>query len=318
MKCLRQQIETFENSNISQLYDDYNATTTYIFESDDQNLTNSSVVRYGNYYYRSLVNDNIGFNPEEYNATNPSNDKAKWVKWGVSNKFSMLDTSSTTVSKNINNDIVVEFQRNLIDTLVLGQLTTSNITIEHYDSDDTLLDNHTQVIEFGASDEVVDLWSYIYKPYSMTINRSIKIDLPPIGYKIKVTISEHPILNYSSCGFLVGGESLNMGCTSFDIDFNYQSYSSTDTDKFGTTTIIKRNIQDLVDFETTIESSSLKKVEREIKDIYDEIVVFILEDRDGASAKYENLITFGKIENVNKVLVSDNDTVISWSIFESL
>ena len=43
-----------------------------------------AIVRYGNYYYRTLINGNTEYNPEEYLGT-------KWVRYGVSNKFAMLD-----------------------------------------------------------------------------------------------------------------------------------------------------------------------------------------------------------------------------------
>ena len=97
MIILPQQIESFTSSTLHDDFSEYNPDTTYTYESDETNLTNASVVRYGTFYWRSFVTSNEENEPKEGSAF--------WSKYGVSNKQAMLDlrsqTKSTTTRKTV-------------------------------------------------------------------------------------------------------------------------------------------------------------------------------------------------------------------------
>jgi len=309
MKLVQQQISNFLTSNITEPFPEWDSTTTYTFEEDSTSLTSDSVVRYGNYNYRSLTNDNLNFNPED-------NLNTSWVKWSVSNRYAMIDISSTTKTSIADDDIVVEFLRGSIDLIGVGNLTASGIIIEHYNSADEIMPDATQNISFSVNEGVYDLWSYIYAEYSLEMDRGIKIDIPPLGYKIKVTIKKQASLNIAECGFFIAGEAANMGKTLSEIGFSFNSLSTVVTDTWGKTTIIKRNIQDLVDFETSIPRNETISMKRKIKSIYDEIVLFVIDPSD--DSPHENILTLGKVQDADTVLTDMSKTIITWSVFESL
>lgn len=308
MIYIQQQIENWLTSNIIQTYPDYNPATTYIKE-DITTPSNSSVVRYDGYYWRSLTNANIGNDPEETEGV-------YWNKWKVSNTYAMLDQKSLTKTTDIGDDIVVEFVRNQIDSLGLGYLETSSIKIEHFDELGAIIDSATQEINFSVNEEVYDLWSYMYAPYSEKIDRGIYFPIPPIGYKVKVTIGQLGSTGQAACGFLIAGEGVDMGETLDEVGFNFNSFASAETDAFGNLNIIRRDVQDLVDFETAIDRAENPRVRRRIKGIYDEIVLFVIDP--SSDSDFENMITLGKIQDASTVGRVMSKNIISWSVMESI
>lgn len=308
MIYIKQEVETWLSSNITQDYLDYNPATTYIYE-DIASPSNNSVVRYKGYYWRSLIDSNTGNDPE-------STEDKYWVKWTVANTYAMLDQKSLTRTVNENDDIVVEFTRNQIDSLGLGYLETSAITIEHYTEAGVLIPEATQTILFSVNDTVYDLWSYIYDEYTTKIDRGIYIKVPPIGFKIKVTISKNTTSSNSACGFLVAGEGVNMGDTLNEVGFSYNSFSYSETDTFGNLDIIRRNVQDLVDFETVIEKGENPNARRKIKSIYDEVVLFVIDPSD--DTVFEHMLTLGKVQDASTVGSVSTKNIISWSVMESI
>ncbi|MEA3344322.1 MAG: hypothetical protein U9Q16_01400, partial [Patescibacteria group bacterium] len=157
---------------------------------------------------------------------------------------------------------------------------------------------NTKSYSFSTHEDVTDYYSYMYSLYTPAVDRSILFDVFQIGTKIRVTLTQELTTGQAKCGFLVGGESVNMGESLYGVNFSFQSYSVKDTDDFGIVDITKRGIQDLVDFETDIPSSILSNTKRKIKTMHDEIVVFIVDDTATDESKYENLLTLGTVENV--------------------
>lgn len=307
MKYVKQEIENWLSSNIVKEYNDYDDTVTYSYEDVNATPTNVSVVTYKGYYWRSLIDNNIGNNPELTENT-------YWNKWKVANINAMLDQKSLTATTSINS-IVVEFKRGLSDTIGIGYIESSKVTIEHLKIDDTLLTDFTQEFLFSVNEDVYDYYSYIYGPYSEQVDRTLYIPIATVGYKIRVTI-EVSISNKASCGFLICGEAQDMGCTLDEVGFNFNSFSTTETDTFGNLTVVKRDIQDLVDFETAIDKGLVSKARRDVKKTYDDVIMFVVDD--SKDSDFENAVTLGKIQDVGMVGSNSTKNFISWSIMETI
>lgn len=304
MKFLKQQIDTFLTTNITESVPEYDPETNYTFESGDP--TNDSLARVGSYIYRSLVTDNLDNHPEE-------NLNTKWVKWDASNAYSMLDMKSNTKTT-LNDDIIVTFDwARDDDTIVVGNYAAERIRVEVLNALDEVL--WTYDTPNTINDAVTDYWSYIYAGYDFEINRATMIKVPgtldPV--KCRVTIFQH-ITEPAECGFLVGGNAFNMGCTLMDVSFNFNSFATKEFDAFGTANIVKRAIQDISDFETLIDSFEIPTMKRKIKEIYDDVVVFIVDDRE--ESKYENMITLGTVQDASVIHSNLNKSTITWSVVE--
>lgn len=310
MNFVRQQITSFTSSNAVQEFADWDAATTYTLETDNNNLTNSSVVRFGNYYYRSLTTSNTGNNPED-------TINIYWVKYQVSNTYAMIDLSATTQTIVEANDLIVEFTRSTIDTIGVGNVEAQEIIIEHLDSLGAVLSEYTQTVSLSINEDVVDKWTYIYSDYTDKLQRSIKIEINPIGSKIRMTFKKRLSVDRASCGYLIGGESVFMGKTLYDVGYNFRSYAVKETDAFGTLNIVKRNVQDLVDFQTILEDIKLTMtLKSKIKEIYNDIVLFVIDSSE--QSDYENMLVFGVIENAGVIINTPGATYMNWSVMESI
>ena len=307
MQYVKQEIVNFLSTNLTDTYNDWVSTTTYTVEADTA-LTNASVVRYGAYYWRSLVTNNIGFNPKEYENT-------KWMKWAVSNKYAMLDLAAQTESTYAG-DLTCTFAiAKGTDTIGIGYYDADTILVEVLDDLNAVLwsyETPTTIYE-----GVDSWWTWTYPLYEYESNRATMIKIPSsVGTKCRVTFNKSVEAAVTSCGFLIAGSAVDMGVTLSDVKFKFTSYAVKEIDSFGTLTITKRAIQDIVDFNTIIDNGVFSSNNRKIKEIYNDIVMFVVDE--SVDSRYENLITLGVIQDAFPVLTEYNRTIVSYSIMEAI
>lgn len=307
MQYVKQQITSFLTSNLTQLYPDYNPTTTYVLESGTP--TSASIVRYGAYYWRSLTNGNVGFNPEEY-------ENIKWIKWQTSNAFAMLDVSALSKSIKTGDDMIVSFAlTKSTDTIGIGYYEADTILIEVLNASDVVMWDYE--VPSTIFDGVEDWWTWTYPSYVYETDKNIMIKIPSaLGTKCRVTFTKPADEAQASCGFLVAGEAVDMGTTLSRVSFSVKSYAVKSYDDFGTLSIIKRAVQDVVDFETLIDKGTFVSKKRKIKEVYNDIIMFIVDENE--SSTLENLITLGVIQDAKPVIDEFNKSIITWSIVEAI
>jgi len=306
MIYIRQQITGFTASNVTESYNDWLSTTAYVYESGTP--TNASVARYDTWYYRSLVDANTNQSPVDF-------ENVKWVKWQISNKMAMLDLSAKSKTIKTGGDLTVTFKQNRMDTLVVGNYEAMYITIEILDTDGTTVLWSTST-EDTLNIDVVDYYTYIYTDYGYEADRAVKIDLPMWGEYLRVTFVKSTEATLTSCGYLVGGNKIAMGQTLYGVGLGFNSFAVKEFDDFGNLKIIKRAVQDIVDFETVIPNEEIPAMRRGIKSVYDDIVCFVVDETD--NSKYEGLITLGTIQDANIVISNPTVTTVSWSIIEAV
>ena len=308
MQYVKQQLTEFTSTNLTDTYSAYDDAEPYVLETDNDNLTDASMALYNNYYWRSLVNDNQGFNPKTY-------EDIKWVKYKVSNKYAMLDLKAQSKSIFEGGDMVVTFKQNRHQTIGIGNYEAEYLTIEILDTDGTTV-LWSQNTDSPLNQNVIDYYTYIYEPYNYESDRATKFDLGIVGEYIRITFHKSAENTRTACGFLILGDAVDMGTTLFGVNFSYNSFANKTTDDFGAYNITKKAVQDLVDFQTVSASGNVPTLRREIKSIYNDIVMFIVDERD--NDKYENLLTLGIIQTSSVLLQNDVETVISFSISESV
>ena len=192
MKYLYQNISTLSESNLVDTFSEWSPLTTYSFESGTP--TNASVVRYGSYYYRSVIDGNLNNNPEEY-------ENIKWTKYGISNKYALLDLHSTSSSVSLTNELMVKFRQIDIGSIAIGNINARKIVIQLLDASDTVDWEYDS--GYFDNEGVIDYYSYIYEPYDSKIIRAILKDLPFLDYYVKVTLYSVGEDSKASCGFLI-------------------------------------------------------------------------------------------------------------------
>ena len=307
MQYIKQELTEFTSTNLTDTYSDWSDLITYIVEPDNA-LTNASVARYGSYYYRSVTSANLNFNPNTYSDI-------KWVKHAVSNKYAMLDMSSNSKSIVEGGDLTVTFIQNQSSVLGIGNYEADYIIIDILASDGTtILWTYNTLSNVNAN--VYDYYDYIYEPYSLDQDFTTKVNLPIQGSYVRLTFHKLLSTDRSACGYLIAGNPMDMGMSLMQPKFGYNSLTTKDISAFGNLDIKKSFVQDIVDFETVIASTYLPRMRRELKKIYDEIVLFIIDERD--VSEYENLMTLGVIQDASVVLENNVESVISFSVVEAL
>ena len=308
MQYVKQELTEYVSTNLTDIYNDWSPTTTYILEVDDENLTNASIVRYGAYYYRSVTNNNLNFNPVEY-------ENIKWVKYAVSNKFAMLDMSANSKSIVEGGNLTVTFLQNQASIIGIGNYEADYILIEILAPDGvTVLWSYQTPSTINAN--VYDYYDYIYEPYLLNQDFTTKISLPILGRYIRLTFTTVPLTGNSACGYLIVGNPVDMGMSLMGVKFGYNSLTTKEISEFGNLVVDKSFIQDIVDFETVVDSKYLPMMRKELKKVYDEIVLFIIDERD--NSPYENLMTLGVIQDASVMLENNIETVMSFSIIEAI
>lgn len=307
MQYVSQQLDTFLATTITEEFSEWDVATTYNVDTDTANLTDSSTVRYGNYYYRSVTDLNVGNNPVETLGVH-------WFLYKVSNPYAMLDLQSTTKTVVDAGSIDATFSRGFSDTIVIGNYVGNSVTVELLDNLDAVL--WTKTVTSSPNEDVVDYFTYFYSDYTNQTDRGISFELPFIGTKIRVLITANSGTSTAECGFLIGGIANDMGATLYGVGFRFNSYSVKDVDDFGIINITKRGIQDLVDFETIVENPLVASNIRKTKLIYDDIVAFIVDPTPDSI--YDNMITLGTISDVSAVIENNDKTIFAWSVQETI
>ena len=170
--------------------------------------------------------------------------------------------------------------------------------------------------ESSMNDDVDDYYSYIYEDYNYEVDRAKKIDIPIEGTYIKVTFIKQVDATRTACGFLVGGVAVDMGKTLMGVRFAFNSFAEKSYNELGGLTITKRAVQDLVDFETVIPSGELQNMRREIRKIYNDIVLFILVEEDYGN--YDNMMTLGVIQDCSVLLDNHVEATVTFSAVEAI
>ena len=307
MQYIKQELTEFTSTNLTDSYPDWSPTTTYIEEPDNA-LTDASIARYGSYYYRSVTPANLDFNPNSY-------ENHKWVKHAVSNKYAMLDMSSNSKSVFEGGDLTVTFLQNQSSILGIGNYEADYITVDILAPDGTTI-LWTYDTPSNTNANVYDYYDYIYEPYNLDQDFTTKVNLPLQGRYVRMTFHRLPLTDNSACGYLIVGNPVYIGMSLMGVKFGYNSLTTKEISSFGNLDIKKSFIQDIVDFETVIASTYLPRMRRELKKVYDEIVLFIIDERD--VSEYENLMTLGVIQDASVVLENNVESVISFSVIEAL
>lgn len=296
MRFVKQAITSYTSTNITPEFADWSPLTTYAV---------GDKVLWGNY---------IWINSKTANLNNePTSESPVWAKYGASNYYSLIDAQSQSKTTVVGSDLVVKFPFNYIDTIAIGYFTAQTVRIENLDvSNNVLL---TQEYTQSINEDVFDYFDYIYSPYSDSTDKAKYFKIVKAGTQIRVSFLKG---SYSgvSVGFLVGGTAVNMGKTVEGVKLGWNSFSLRNTDEFGIMSITKRADQDLIDFETSIDTVNLMSLRRKAKQYKDEIVAFIVDDTENSI--FENIVTLGVMQEMQPVATNFDKTILTWSILESI
>ena len=295
MEFVPQSITSYASPQLTPEHPTWSELTSYIV---------GNKVIYGNYIWICSFAGSLNFEPKE--------DSPHWTKWGVSNYWSLIDTRSQTLTV-VNSDLVVEFDKLGIETLVIGYFRGVSISVEVLDTLDNVVFSET--FSNPRREGIPSYLAWIHAKFIDYSSRSKVFYLPLFGSKIRVTYLKGSYSNVQ-VGFMVGGRSTQMGKTKEGVKLGRTSYTINSTDDFGITTITTRAKRKYHDFETSVDSNVAMQTLRIIENYEDVVMAFIIDNN--VNSKYENIVTLGVYESVEPLATNNEKTILSWTVIETI
>lgn len=249
-------------------YSNYAAGTTY-------NIGQKVV--YGLRIYESLVNSNLGNQPD----TNPT----KWLDIAPANRYACFDNTISTVTTGTS-PLVIEVQPGKICNS-LSLLNISGATSLQIEVKDNVGGNvvYTKAINLDAT-SVLDWYMYFFEPFDLR-DTVVLTDIPPYGNSvIKITLSGSGTV---SLGNFIYGTSTEIGDVQYGVTVGIRDYSVKDTDDFGNTIFVKRAFSRRMEPQLFLENTKLRYVYNLLSELRATPTVWV----GSEDAGYEPLVIFG-------------------------
>ena len=205
----------------------WNNSTTY---SED------TLVRYNHVTYRSMMNGNVGKNPEQnYQGEDPA-----WQRVVATMPYRMLDDyieTRTYAPAGQTLSFSVPFSR--ADSFALLNMGGENLHVHIEEANGTVIYDETMVLTHDISD--VSLFEY----YFTLVNAddiTIKTDVPVTGNgTMTVTITPQSVTHQPYISHVIVGRNWYVGETKFPAEIGITDFSKKTQDDFGVTTFVKRS-----------------------------------------------------------------------------
>jgi len=309
MLILNQAIEDYTAINITTRYPNWSAGLTYNF---------GDIAFSDHYYYKSLIDNNVGNAPE--------NNALLWLRWDISNRYAQIDLqarTTTTCDVNTKDDalapftLISEFQNDRYDAIALGSVHASSILIEIVNSGGTTVFSIYEELA-DRRPAVVDWYTYYYTPLpgaatSVPLeNFFFRLDLYDLTHTIRVTLEEKS--GSSSCSYMICGNSEYVGDTLYGVNMGLLDYSSKKIDDFGILELTRRESRQTMDIDVTFAAGRVNVVNRVIRNALGKVMLFI--NDENIDSQYEHLLLLGMVDDFTTVLSNSVEIQASINLSE--
>ena len=249
-------------------YSNYAAGTTYSI---------GNKVVYGTRIYESLVNSNLGNQPD----TNPT----KWLDIAPTNRYACFDNTISTQTSGTS-PLVIEVKpgkvTNSLALLNISGGTSLQIEVKDNVGGDVV---YTKTVNLDGT-QVLDWYMYFFEPYDFR-DTVVVTDIPPYTNSvIKITITGSSTV---SLGNFVYGTATEIGDVQYGVTVGIRDYSVKDTDDFGNTIFVKRAFSRRMEPQLFLENTKLRYVYNLLSELRATPTVWV----GSEDAGYEPLVIFG-------------------------
>jgi len=310
MIVIKQDIIEYQSININTTHPNWDVATTYTFGD----------IRFeGHYYYRSVIDGNIGLKPSE----NPN----EWLKWSVSNRYAQIDLRSSTATEwnastatvPADGALISTFENRSYDTLSFGGIDAERIEIDIFDASGGFVVSYTSTVYPRPNSN--NWWGYYFDLFDTTIATGISTDaslifrMPSIqGGHIETRVIARD--GTAKVGYMIGGNEIYVGDSLFGVSLGIEDNSQIEKDDFGVTRITKRAANTFMDIDVIFPSMQVKMMERKALSVTGQVCLFIGDEAQ--YSKYEHLTNLGYIESYTTVLSNPTMTTASYSVKETI
>ena len=282
------------NTNAVNTYTDWSAGTTY---NTGQRVT------YGNYYWESLIDGNVGQNPESTTL--------KWVQVSSSNKWAMFDTriaSETSFAGNL----TVSIQPNQrFTSLSLFNVTAIAVQVEILDKPlaegGVVIYSQTR----SLSNSLVSNWyTYFFEEFDLG-SEVFFHNVPPFKRAvINITLIKAESDTYTKIGAFIAGQLFDTGLTRYGASYGIRDYSIKDTDEFGVTTFVERNFSKRMNATVFVENGQLNFLNKLFIQLRAQPTAWVA----STDNRFQGTTIFGYLKDWNVEIEYPNHSLISIEI----
>jgi hypothetical protein len=243
-------------------------------------------VYYGDFIYETLVNSNIGNQPD----ISPTD----WLLVGPDNRSAMFDEQVNTSTASPTPLTVVVKPGERFDSVALLNLQAETYRIEIKDDIGGATIYDTGVVSL-ISNVIADWYDYFFTEIEYQTD-VVLTDLPLyVNATIYLTLT-----NTGDCGIGVFkyGKTYELGLTQMGGSFGNNDYSAKITDEFGTTTFVRRATSKRMSANVFVDNGRLAFLQKILTDLSSDPSVWIGSSEDG----YSPLIVYGFYRSYNCVI----------------
>ena len=257
------------SSNAVEAYSAYAAGTTYAKDAR---------VDYGIHIYQSLVNSNIGNQPD----ISPLH----WVRIGPDNKHAMFDTQVSTQTTS-SSPLTVVVATGGINSLYLGNLQGALVTLTVRNGlAGAIVYQQTQSL---SSSTVADWYQYFFSDTLVNRTSALFVGIPTLT-------AAHATIELSGTGTVAIGQvafgrTQGLGLVRLGAQSGIRDYSRKETDEFGTTTFVVRGYSKWLSVQLFVERARFNVVQRNLYALSSQPCVWI--GADDCPEYDEALTVFG-------------------------
>ena len=212
---------------LGRVYAAYASGTTYAVDAIVTDLANHQL-------YQSLVANNSG---------KALSDKNSWLPLGATNRWKMFDKAVNSQTSAPDSVTVTIKPGELVNTLTLLNVSGSSVTVSQTES------NYARTRSLVTHD-VLNWYDFWYQE-PVWVGDTVFDDIPPyISSSLTVTVNSPS--NQAAIGGWFLGKAKFIGTTQWELTAGILSYSTSTTDAFGNTTLLKRENAKKMNFEVSI------------------------------------------------------------------
>lgn len=264
---------------------------------------NGDEARDGHYIYKYAGVDGTN------TTTSPILNPLSWYKTKTSNYYAMLG-DRTSEQTTTTGDLIIEIQGFNYDTISLLNLSGTDVLIEVIDNGIVVFTDTKNLIN---TNDIIDAYTHYFGPYEYSESY---YQLLPILGNVTIRITVYALNGFASIGRLVCGQSYEIGLSLFGASQSLESYSVTETDEFGTTTLTPREAVYNSSFEVLIPSQKTEALKRKRKNL-DAIPILFIGD-EAEDSTFGNLLSYGLWESADILLSKPMTSEMNITIKELL
>lgn len=250
-------------------------------------LTDEFVI-YEHGVYKSLQDPNVNNTPDDAGSL-------FWAYQGATNRFRMFDGIVSTISNRTDNIDVTLNAPQIINGLFLKFLAGLTVRIKVTDSVEGVVYDTT--FDLQDNTEITSWYNYFFDDVIFR-NELVVLDLPAyVGADVQIIVSAASG-SEAECGEVLMGKQQRLGVTNIGTSIGIRDYSRKDVDEFGNTVVVERRFAKLADYDVTVETMEVAKVQNILSGIRAAATVFI-----GDEARSETVV-YGFYRDFNIVIAS--------------